>query len=365
MMSGPPAQPPSDAGGAGARLGGLTWTALGLVYVVWGSTYLAIRIADRTMPPFLSAAVRFLVAGLLLAAVIGWRSRRAERSALRITRRELLSAVLVGLLLLVGGNGLVVLAETVTPSGLTALLIAAVPLWVVLLRAAFGDRPRRATVVGVLLGFAGLIVLTVPGTGGSVKLSGVIGVIIASVLWSVGSFASSRLPMPVNPFTASAYEMLAGGIGDLLLGLGRGEQHRVHLAAISTGSWLALAYLVLFGSIVAFTAYAWLLQNAPLSLVSTYAYVNPVVAVALGWLILSEPISLPIALGGAIVVAGVGVVVSTERRRAPAPVPPELRGAAAGGGAGAIAERDGAADEDEDEGTGGGTGFSRAARRRR
>ncbi|TDT97451.1 drug/metabolite transporter (DMT)-like permease [Streptomyces sp. 846.5] len=349
-MSGPPARPSVGVGGpdspgpgipsagslgtdlpgareSAGRLGGLAWTALGLVYVVWGSTYLAIRIADRTMPPFLSAAARFLAAGLLLAGAIGWRSMRAggtrhpgprEPSPLSIIRRQLASVVLVGLLLLVGGNGLVVLAETVIPSGLAALLVAAVPLWVVVLRAGFGDRPRGATVVGVLLGFAGLIVLTVPGIAGSVKLSGVVAVIAASVLWSTGSFASSRLPMPVNPFVASAYEMLAGGIGDLLIGLGRGEQHRVHLASISTGSWLALAYLVVFGSIVAFTAYAWLLQNAPLSLVSTYAYVNPVVAVALGWLILAEPVSWPIALGGAIVVAGVGVVVSNERRRGPA-----------------------------------------------
>ena len=345
-MSGPPAQASSGVGtpespgsgvrsvgsvgsdlpganGHAGRLGGMTWTALGLVYVVWGSTYLAIRIADQTMPPFLSAAVRFLAAGLLLAGVIAWRSRHSERSALRITRRQLASAVLVGLLLLVGGNGLVVLAETVIPSGLAALLVAAVPLWVVVLRAAFGGRPRAATVVGVLLGFAGLIVLTVPGIAGSVKLSGVVAVIAAAILWSTGSFASSRLPMPVNPFVASAYEMLAGGIGDLLLGLGRGEQHRMHLAAISTSSWLALSYLVVFGSIVAFTAYAWLLQNAPLSLVSTYAYVNPVVAVTLGWLILAEPVSWPIALGGAIVVAGVGVVVSTERRRTSAPPPQE------------------------------------------
>nr|WP_042405509.1 EamA family transporter [Streptacidiphilus carbonis] len=317
----------------------MAWSALGLVYVVWGSTYLAIRIADRTMPPFLSAAVRFLAAGLLLAGVIGWRSMRSGRtripgraghtgrsgpSALRVTRRQLASVVLVGLLLLVGGNGLVVLAETVIPSGLAALLVAAVPLWVVVLRAVFGDRPRGATVVGVLLGFAGLVVLTVPGIAGSMKLSGVLAVIAASLLWSTGSFASSRLPMPVNPFVASAYEMLAGGVGDLLIGLGRGEQHRVHLASISTSSWLALSYLVVFGSIVAFTAYAWLLQNAPLSLVSTYAYVNPVVAVALGWLILAEPVSWPIALGGAIVVAGVGVVVSTERRRTAQPIPEEV-----------------------------------------
>ena len=311
----------SPAQGSSGRLSVMAWTALGLVYVVWGSTYLAIRITDETMPPFLSASARFLVAGALLTGIV---ALRTGPSALRITGRQLASAILVGLLLLVGGNGLVVLAEKVLPSGLAALLVAAVPLWVVLLRAAFGDRPRARTVLGVTLGFVGLVVLTVPGIEGSVKLSGLIAVMAAAFLWSSGSFASSRLPMPANPFVASAYEMLAGGVGDLVLGLARGEQHHAHLAAISTSSWLGLAYLVVFGSIVAFTAYAWLLQNAPLSLVSTYAYVNPVVAVALGSLVLSEPVSWPIALGGAIVVAGVCVVVSTERRRTqPAPAPQE------------------------------------------
>ncbi|MEZ0091720.1 EamA family transporter [Streptacidiphilus sp. EB129] len=323
---GPPrtaAGPPGGPAPSAPRLGGAVWTALGLVYVVWGSTYLAIRICDQTMPPFLAASARFLCAGLLLTLLLAWRSGPA---ALRVSGRQLASAALVGLLLLVGGNGLVVLAETGIPSGLTALLVAAVPLWVVVLRSAFGDRPRTATIGGVAVGFAGLLVLSVPGMSGSVKLSGVIAVIVAAVLWSTGSFASARLPMPANPFTASAYEMLIGGVGDLLLGLARGEQHHLHLAAVSTSSWLALGYLIVFGSLVAFSAYAWLLQNAPLSLVSTYAYVNPVVAVALGWLILSEAVSWPIAVGGGIVVAGVCAVVTTERRR-PAPTsalaPPE------------------------------------------
>ena len=300
------------------QFGAAAWTALGLVYVVWGSTYLAIRIMDRTVPPFLAAATRFLVAALLLGSFLAW---RRGPGSLRITRRQLLSCVLVGLLLLVGGNGLVVLAETEIPSGLTALLVAAVPLWVAVLRAVSGDRPRRTTVVGVLIGFAGLVVLSVPGITGSVRLGGLLLVMVAALLWSLGSFASARLPMPADPFVASAYEMLAGGVGDLLLGLARGEQHRVHLASVGLESWLALGYLVVFGSVVAFSAYAWLLQNAPLSLVSTYAYVNPVVAVALGWLVLAEPVSWPIAVGGGIVVAGVCVVVSTERRRRPEPEP--------------------------------------------
>ncbi|MFI8522097.1 EamA family transporter [Streptomyces sp. NPDC085481] len=294
------------------RIPAAVWVALGIVYVVWGSTYLGIRIAVETMPPFLSAATRFVTAGLLLMGIIAWRQGPA---ALRVNRRQLGSAAVVGLLLLVGGNGLVVLAETSVPSGLAALLIAVVPAWVVVLKAGFGERPSAGGVIGVLLGLGGLAVLTLPGLSGDVKVGGVVLVVIGTVCWSVGSFSSSRIPMPANPFTASAYEMIAGGVGCLGVALVRGEQHGLDLSAISGRSWAALAYLIVFGSLIAFTAYAWLLQTAPLSLVATYAYVNPVVAVALGALVLNEALSWPIVLGGVIVVAGVCLIVSTERRR--------------------------------------------------
>ncbi|MCX5376107.1 EamA family transporter [Streptomyces sp. NBC_00091] len=294
------------------RTTGAVWTALALVYVVWGSTYLGIRIVVQTMPPFLSAGARFITAGLVLAAIVAWRFGPA---ALRVTRAQLRSTVLVGLLLILGGNGLVVLAETAVPSGLAALLVAAVPMWVVVLRAGTGDRPQPRTLAGVLVGLAGLAVLTSPGLSGEVRLWGVLLVLAASVLWSLGSFSASKLPMPGNPFTGAAYQMVAGGVAGVVVGLLRGEQRGLDLGAFSTASWVALGYLVLIGSVVGFTAYAWLLQAAPLSLVATYAYVNPVVAVALGALILDEALTLPIALGGAIVVAAVGVIVSTERRR--------------------------------------------------
>ncbi|MFB7058178.1 EamA family transporter [Streptomyces vinaceus] len=309
---------PQTAGGgptpesAPRAITGAVWTALALVYVVWGSTYLAIRIVVRTMPPFLSAGVRFLAAGLLLLGLV---ALRYGPGALRATRRQAGSAVVVGLLLVLGGNGLVVLAETSVPSGLAALLIAAVPMWLVVLRTATGDRPPLRTLGGVLLGFAGLAVLTAPGITGEVRLSGVVLVVVASALWSLGSFSASKLSLPDNPFTGSGYQMLAGGAGGIVVALVRGEHRSLEWASFSTASWLALGYLVLFGSLVAFTAYVWLLRAAPLSLVATYAYVNPVVAVALGALILDEALTVPILVGGAIVVVAVCVIVSTERRR--------------------------------------------------
>ncbi|MFE7632495.1 EamA family transporter [Kitasatospora sp. NPDC057518] len=293
------------------RLGGAVWLALLVVYIVWGSTYLAIRVAVETMPSFLSASARFLTAGLLLA---GYLLVRQGPAGLKVTRRQLASSALVGLLLLTGGNGLVVLGETSVPSGLAALLVAAVPLWMVVLTAFGGDRPKPAELAGVLLGLVGLGVLSAPAIGGSIEPGGVILIIGATLLWATGSFVSKKIPMPGNVLAASAYQMLAGGLGDLLVGVGRGEQHGVDLGAVSGRSWLALAYLVVFGSLLAFTAYAWLLRSAPLTLVATYAYVNPVVAVLLGWLILAEPLTGPTLAGGAIVVAGVCLVVSVSRR---------------------------------------------------
>ncbi|MFB8237380.1 EamA family transporter [Kitasatospora purpeofusca] len=292
------------------RLGAGVWTALVVVYVVWGSTYLAIRIAVETMPSFLSAAARFLTAGLLLAGFVAVRHGAA---GLRVDLRQLGSAALVGLLLLTGGNGLVVLGETSVPSGLAALLVAAVPLWMVLLTAAGGERPKRAELAGVLLGLVGLAVLSAPAVGGSIAPAGVVAIICATLTWAFGSFASKRIRMPGNVFASSAYQMLAGGLGNLLIGLARGEERGLRPGDVSTRSWLALAFLVVFGSLVAFTAYAWLLRAAPLTLVATYAYVNPVVAVLLGWLVLAEPLTGPTLLGGAVVVAGVCLVVSGSR----------------------------------------------------
>ncbi|MEU1422194.1 EamA family transporter [Kitasatospora sp. NPDC005751] len=317
-----PAGRPADAVPGPAGLGKAVWLALAVVYVVWGSTYLAIRIALETMPSFLSAGARFLVAGLLLGGFVLFREGWA---GLRLDRRQFGSSALVGLLLLTGGNGLVVLGENSIPSGLTALLVAAVPLWMVLLTAATGDRPKPVELSGVLLGLAGLAVLSAPAIGGDIAPAGVIAVICATLTWAAGSFAAKRIPLPGNVFAGSAYQMIVGGLGNVVIGLARGEQQGLDVGAFSTRSWLALGYLVVVGSLVGFTAYAWLLQSAPLTLVATYAYVNPVVAVLLGSLVLAEPLTGPTLVGGAIVVVGVCLVVSVSRLPARAPRTPSRR----------------------------------------
>ncbi|MET7966064.1 EamA family transporter [Micromonospora sp. NPDC005305] len=311
------ATPAVDHDAAPARPA-LIWTALVLVYVLWGSTYLGIRVAVESLPPLTSAAMRFAAAAAVLALVL--RLRRGP-GALRVDRRQLGSAALVGVLLLAGGNGLVVLAEsgaegTALPSGIAALLVATVPLLVVLLRTVGGDRPRPWTFAGVALGFAGLVLLVLPSGGsGSVPLAGALTVVAGAISWSVGSYLSGRIRMPDDPFVATVYEMVAGAAALAVIAVVRGELQGFTPAEVTGRSWAALVYLMVAGSLVAFTAYVWLLAHAPISLASTYAYVNPAVAVALGALFVAEPVTAQVLLGGAVIVAGVAVVVSTERPR--------------------------------------------------
>jgi len=286
------------------------WTALGTVYLIWGSTYLAIAIAVQTLPPLLSAGLRFSVAGLILLGVI------AVRSRLRVDGRQILGATTVGLLLLVGGNGFVVLAERTVPSGLAALIIASVPLWIVVFRRVAGDRIHPSTFIGVAVGFAGVAFLVVPrGPAGSADPGGVLLLLVASVSWALGTFLAPRLRMPADALLSTGIQQLAGGIILLALGAAMGELGGLAPSAWSANSLLALGYLIVFGSLVAFTAYSWLLQHAPVSLVSTYAYVNPVVAVFLGALILAEPVTPSIAIGAAIIVAAVAFIVTREGAR--------------------------------------------------
>ena len=315
----PPGLSPAPAGTAGqVRPGWLVWAALGVVYVVWGSTYLAIRVVVETVPPLLGMGSRFGLAGLLLAAVV---VARGGPRRLRVTPRQAGSAAVVGVFLLLGGNGMVAVAEQEVPSGLAALVIAAVPLWVVVLRWLGRDRPARVTLLGVLLGFPGLVLLLLPsGRPAGVPFAGVALVLLAGFLWAVGSYAGSRLPLPPDALVASALEMVCGGVVLVATGVLVGE--RLDLSAVSDRSAAAWVYLVLFGSLLAFSSYAWLLQNAPISTVATYAYVNPVVAVVLGSVLLGEVLTAGMLLGGLLVVASVVAVVTIEgrarRRAAPA-----------------------------------------------
>ena len=287
------------------------WTALVLVYVLWGSTYLAIRFAVDGSPPLLTAGVRSLVAGLLLA---GWVLLRRGTTPFRVvTRQQWLWSAGIGVLLLTGGNGGVTLAEdSHLPSGLAALLVACVPLLVVTLRALAGDRPHPRTLLGVGIGFVGLAVLLLPGSRpGGVTVGPGLLVLGGSLLWSVGSFQASRVSLPKDPLVTTVAQMLGGAVGLLVASALRGEQVPTELHAKALR---ALAYLVVFGSVVAFTAYSWLLGVAPVSQVATYAYVNPVVAVLLGALFADESLSVTSAVGGAITVVAVFVVVSQEGR---------------------------------------------------
>lgn len=284
------------------------WTAMSLVYVIWGSTYLAIAITVESAPPMISMGLRFLTAALLVAGYLA--VRRGPR-VLSVSRRELASSALVGVLLLFGGMGGLAYAERHVDTGVAALIVAGVPMWVVLLRLTVRDRPRPVTWLGVGVGLAGLAVLLRPGSGTDSPLGWSLLIMLGSAAWAVGSFLQPRLVTPSDPLVLTCYEMCAGGLALVLVGLAIGE--RLDLGTLTTSSWIAWAYLVLIGSLVGYVAYVWVLGNAPLSLVSTYAYVNPVVAVALGVLLHGERVTAAMALGGAIVVLGVVLVVTGER----------------------------------------------------
>lgn len=292
--------------------GWLVWAALIVVYVVWGSTYLAIRLVVETMPPLLTASGRFVIAGLIIYGVL---LARRGPGALRPSRAELRGSAFVGVALLLGGNGLVMLGERDVPSGLAALIIAVVPLWVVLLRVLFGERIRVGTLIGVLVGFTGVAVLVVPrGVTGSVAPVGMLMLVAAAASWAIGSYYSQRVALPRDPFVATATQLVLGGLGLGVAGVLAGELGLLQVAAFSDRSIVAFVYLVTFGSILAYTAYTWLLQNAPVSQVATYAYVNPVVAIVLGWWVLAEEINPSMVVGGAMIVLAVGLVVRTESR---------------------------------------------------
>jgi len=285
------------------------WLALAIVYVVWGSTYLGIDLAIRTIPPFIMASVRFLIAGAILYA---WAIRRGDTSD-RPTARHWLSAALISLPMLAIGNAAVGWAQVTIDTGTASLIVASVPLWLALLdRVFYGQRLARAAVVGLVVGFAGIALLVAPG-GAHTDWRAIV-LVVSSLAWAAGSLYARGAQLPQRPQVGVAMQMLTAGVMLAVIAAVSGE--RVHPSEISLESWLGLAYLVVAGSLVAFTAYMWLLRAAPISLVGTYAYVNPVVAVLLGTVILSEPLGWRTIVGGVIILGAVALIV-----RAPRPEP--------------------------------------------
>ena len=291
-----------------------TWTALWLVYVVWGSTYLAIAYAVDSVAPFVTGFLRFALASLLLLAFLVVR----RPAALRAGRRQWLNAAGLGVLLLLCGNGGVTVAEQRgLPSGLAALLVAAVPLYVALFRALARDRPAGRTLLGVGIGFVGLGVLLLPGTRPTGVSVGPAGLVLAGAFcWSFASVLSSRVALPADPLVTSLAELLGGSVGFLVAALATGEDWPSH--GVNGTAALGIGYLAVFGSVVAFTAYSWLLGTSPVSTVATYAYVNPVVAVLLGAVFRGEDLTGTSIVGGLMTVVAVAVVVSQEGRGQPA-----------------------------------------------
>ena len=301
------------------RLGTGVLVALGVIYVVWGSTYLAIKIGLDAFPPFLMAGLRFAVAGVVLYA---WAWVRRPAGEPRPGARQWLAATIAGGLLLVGGNGAVTWAEQDIDSGLAALLVASVPLWMALLeRLRFGTHLPRVAVAGLLLGFVGVGVLVRPG---SADLFPSIVVVLGALAWATGSLYSRGAPLPKRPLLSTAMQMLAGSALFLVMSAASGEFARFDPTALTREAVAAVAYLAVFGSIVAFTAYTWLLRATPSSIVATYAYVNPVVAVLLGWAVRDERLTLRTGAAAAIVVASVALIVTARARSRAAPaVAPE------------------------------------------
>jgi drug/metabolite transporter (DMT)-like permease len=291
------------------------WIALAIVYVVWGSTYLAIAYVVDTMPPFLSASVRFLCAGGILYA---FSIRRGDRTGDRPGPRQWRAAAVVGALLFMGGNGGVVWAEQRVPSGIAALVVASVPLWMALIAFVFlKERLRRVAVAGLVVGFAGTALLIRPAGSQHVDLAGALVLVGASVAWSIGTLYATRAPLPARGSVSAGMQLLCGGAVLGIAGLASGELGRVHPDQISRSAIVGLVYLIVFGAVVAFSAYSYMVRNTSPAIVSTYAYVNPVIAVLLGWAVRDEPLRATKLIAGAVIVVAVAMIVGSRARPAP------------------------------------------------
>lgn len=292
------------------------WLALWTVYILWGSTYLGIELAAETIPPLLSAGIRFTTVGVVLTS---WMLVRHGLTPFRIGWSTAAATVLCGLLL-IGANALLFVAERRVPIGLAALIFASVPLWLVVFRSLTGDRPARISLAGTAFGFIGVAVLLRPG--GDVSATGVLMVVCSALMWAFGTFLSSRLPMPGDAVTTAGIQGLAGGLILIPVGFLFADGESFSPADWSTRSLLGLLYLIVFGSIIGYTAYVWLVANVPLGTVATYAYVNPLVAITLGVLILNEVVTWQIVAGAVVILTSIAIVIRTEMSRRPDAKPP-------------------------------------------
>jgi drug/metabolite transporter (DMT)-like permease len=289
------------------------WIALLALYIVWGSTYLAIRFSVETIPPFLHAALRFLVSGAILYI---WRRAAGDPAP---TFGNWKSTAMVGTALLLGGNGLVAWAEQTVPSGIAALMVSTSPFWLVLFEAlrAGGARPTWQAILGLIVGFGGVFILIGPaeitGTKAGYDTFGAILLLLAPLFWSMGSIYAKGADLPKSTLLSTGMQMLTGAVALFLVSTLRGELNGFSFGAVSLRSWLGLTYLITFGSLVGFVSYGWLLHNAPISLMSTYAYVNPVVAVFLGSLLADEPLNGRILVAAAIIIGSV-IVINSARQ---------------------------------------------------
>jgi drug/metabolite transporter (DMT)-like permease len=292
-----------------ARHGSRTWLALGTIYLAWGSTFIALAIVVRDLPPFLAMSTRHLVAGALLLA---YALPRGDRESDRVGRRQVGAAFVFGGLLFVAGHGSLAWAQQTVPAGVAALLVGSIPIWMALLdRVVFGRRLHASAYLGFLLGFVGLGFLLDPFGAGSVDRVGALVIVAGALAWAVGSLYSRGAPLPRRPIVAAGLGSVCGGILLLVVGVATGELGDVH---VSTEAVLGLVYLIVVGSFAGFTAYVWLLRSAPISLVSTYAYVNPVVAVVLAWALLGEEITSQMLVAGAAIVVSVALIVRASAR---------------------------------------------------
>lgn len=281
------------------------------IYIIWGATYLAIRYAVETLPPFLMAGTRFLVSGILLYI---WARYRGAAKPTRIHWRN---ATIAGAFLLLGGNGAVVWAEQSVPSGLTALLVSILPFWLVIIEwiRPHGKRPNAAVILGLVLGFVGIVVLVGPGNvggQGDVRPLGALVLIFGSLSWAIGSFWSRDAELPDSGLLTTGIEMLTGGALLFVAAAVTGEFANFHVREVSRASGVGLLYLITFGSLIGFTSYIWLLDKVSAARLGTYAYVNPVVAVILGWAIAGERLSVRTAVVAAIVICAV-IIITTSR----------------------------------------------------